>query len=1069
MLKPVFRSWPIVTTALLALIFAAVAHATINPALQMQLGNPSGATNDPANRTRHLIQRAQYALDYNDTTREPNWVAWNLTATDVGSSGRADFITDTSLPAGFYRVTPNDYTNSGFDRGHMCPSADRSVTVADNEVTFLMSNILPQAPDNNQGVWASFETYCRTLAAAGNEILITSGPSGFAGTSIASGVAIPGHVWKIAVVVPLGAGTALSRVTTTTRVIALKIPNVQGVRSNPWQQYVTSAAQLETDTGYRFFTDLPTPIATELRTRVDGQNASGAPNITTHPVAQITLAGGSATFAVSANGTAPLSYQWMKGDLEIAGATNATLSLVAVQASDTASYSVVVTNAAGSVASNAAPLTVNPAATSNGAYWNFDNATAAALAPGVNASPLTQHNNNGTTATITSVSVSSGYTGASGANNAGAAARTGALNLAAGGSAFFEFTLTPAAGHRLVLTGISFGARSTATGPQAYDIFTSADNYTTRIATGALANDSGWSRQTASFGAVTGAAGAALTVRVYGYAGTGNAGAGTANWRIDDLSIAANAVSTAPRRSYAGYYFGTIAAQTGAGAPTGGAVALRINADNTGVLLAFQRIAAFLADLIAGGYEEHTRTYVSRSVVVADDGSFNFTGSSYVSSSVFQSAFPLGVTTFPNILTPAFPNVSTPAKPLLVSPGISFRGKIADNGTLTGTLSESSTFTATRSPDTAGASAAAGFFQAGGAGDSTQVLSLITPNGQSLVLVHLADQLYAGAGSLSAGGTATISSPGQQTIALSFSAATSVLTVTLPGLPGISPTFTGVAADSPAAAAQRLVNLSTRTTAGTGDRVAIAGFVITGLESKSVLIRAVGPTLRNFGVTAPLAAPRLDLMRGGTPTPIATNTGWTTAANSAELAAAATSSGAFAFSAGSADSALLATLAPGSYTAVVSAADGRAGVSLVEVYDLTGAAKPQRLANLSTRALAGTGDETLIAGVVVSGTTPKRVLIRAAGPALAQFGVSGVLARPVLTLFSGTTMIATSTAAADSAMAPEATARTGAFAFPATSADAALVLNLAPGAYTAQVTGLNNTTGIALVEIYEVP
>ncbi len=1038
----------------LFVLLAAVAQATINPALQMQLGNPSGATADPANRTRHLIQRAQYALDYNDTTREPNWVAWNLTSTDVGSSGRADFITDTSLPAAFYRVTHADYTNSGFDRGHMCPSADRSVTVADNEVTFLMSNILPQAPDNNQGVWASFETYCRTLAAAGNEILITSGPSGFAGTSIASGVAIPGHVWKIAVVVPLGAGTALSRITSATRVIAIKIPNIQGVRSNPWQQYVTSAAQLETDTGYRFFTDLPAAIAAELRTRVDGQNASGAPNITVHPTAQVTLAGGAATFSVTAAGTAPLSYQWMKGDTEIAGATNATLALATVQATDAASYSVVVTNAAGSVASNAATLTVNPAATSNGAYWNFDHATAAALAPGVTASPLTQHNNNGTTATLTSVSISSGYAGASGANNAGAAARTGALNIAAGGSAFFEFTLTPAAGHRLVVTGISFGARSTATGPQAYAIFTSVDNFTTRIATGALANNSAWTRLTANFSPVTGAPGAAITIRIYGYAGTGNPGTSTANWRIDDLAIDASTVSTAPRRSYAGYYFGTIAAQTGVGAPAGGAIALRINADNTGELLAYQRIAAFLGDLPAGGYVDHTRTYLSRSVVVDETGAFNVTGSFFVSSSVFRGG-----------VGPA------PTARLMISPGISIRGNIADGGTLTGTLDRSS-FSANRSTDTGIAVAAAGFYQAGTSGSSAQTLAIFGPNGQVLAAMHRDDAVYAGTGSLNAAGTATISTPEQQTIALSLSTATGVLTVTLPGQAGSVPTFTGFAADSPAATAQRLVNLSTRTTAGTDDRVAIAGFVISGLESKTVLIRAVGPTLRSFGVTAPLAAPRLELMRGGTPTPIATNTGWTTATKSAELATAAANAGAFAFTAGSADSALLATLAPGSYTAVVSAADGRAGIGLVEVYDLSGDTKPQRLANLSTRALAGTGDDTLIVGVVVSGAVPKRILVRAAGPALAPFGVSGVLTRPQLTLFNGATVVATNagwSTSLDRDPITEAAARTGAFAFPATSADAALLLNLAPGASTAQVTGVANTTGIALIEIYEVP
>eukprot|EP01035_Chromulina_nebulosa_P011067 gene11067-14811_t len=193
-------------------------------------------------------------MDYNDTTREPNWVSWHLTTGDVGGAGRSSsFFPDTTLPSGFTVVSDSAYSGSGYDRGHMCPSGDRTVTRADNDIVFYMTNMIPQAPDNNQGVWNNFETYCRTLASAGNEVLILCGPSGFGGSKIASGVAIAGFTWKIAVVVPLGAGTTLSRITTTTRVIALKIPNIQGVRSTPWQNYVTSASAIEADTGFTFF------------------------------------------------------------------------------------------------------------------------------------------------------------------------------------------------------------------------------------------------------------------------------------------------------------------------------------------------------------------------------------------------------------------------------------------------------------------------------------------------------------------------------------------------------------------------------------------------------------------------------------------------------------------------------------------------------------------------------------------------------------------------------------------------------------------------------------------------
>ncbi|MGH7992807.1 MAG: DNA/RNA non-specific endonuclease, partial [Limisphaerales bacterium] len=212
---------------------------------------------------------------------EPNWASWDLTAGDIGSSGRSpDFFTDTSLPSGFYEVSPNDYSGSGYDRGHMCPSADRTDNTTDNDTVFLMSNIIPQAPENNQGVWANFENYCRSLADAGDELLIICGPSRFNGSRIqpSLAVAIPDYTWKIVVVVLPGSGTALSRITASTRVICINVPNNNSV-SSTWQNYVTSASQIEVDTGFSFFTALPPDIAAALRSKVDGQSSS-PPGIT---------------------------------------------------------------------------------------------------------------------------------------------------------------------------------------------------------------------------------------------------------------------------------------------------------------------------------------------------------------------------------------------------------------------------------------------------------------------------------------------------------------------------------------------------------------------------------------------------------------------------------------------------------------------------------------------------------------------------------------------------------------------------------------------------------------------
>src|SRR5581483_3373185 len=111
---------------------------------------------------------------------DPNWVAWDLTSADLGSVARSNFLPDPDLPAGFYAVTTDDYNGVGnlnFNRGHMCPSADRNGTAADNQIVFYMTNIVPQSADNNQGPWELLESYERQLATAGSELLIMSGPS----------------------------------------------------------------------------------------------------------------------------------------------------------------------------------------------------------------------------------------------------------------------------------------------------------------------------------------------------------------------------------------------------------------------------------------------------------------------------------------------------------------------------------------------------------------------------------------------------------------------------------------------------------------------------------------------------------------------------------------------------------------------------------------------------------------------------------------------------------------------------------------------------------------------------
>lgn len=272
----------------------------------------------------------------------------------------------------------------------------------------------------------------------------------------------------------------------------------------------------------------------------------------------------------------------------------------------------------------------------------------------------------------------------------------------------------------------------------------------------------------------------------------------------------------------------------------------------------------------------------------------------------------------------------------------------------------------------------------------------------------------------------------------------------------------------PANAAGRLANLACRAVVGTGGNVLIPGITVAAGAAKQVFIRAAGPALTGLGVDGALATPVLTLLNGGAV--VATNTGWSTAPNAAQIAGVAAATGAFPFAPASADSALLATLPPGGYTAKVEGAGGATGVALVEVCEVDGATA--KLSNLACRAQVGTAGNVLIAGITINGPGPKQLLIRAAGPALTQFGVGGALTAPVLTLFNAAGPIAANVGwgtAPNSAQIAAAAARTGAFPFAAGNADSALFVTLAPGGYTAQISGAGGATGVGLVEIYELP
>jgi DNA/RNA endonuclease G (NUC1) len=743
------------------------AWARLGIEFQAPLGNPDSAVTVATSRTKYLIQRTQYALSYNDDTHQANWVGWSYSLSDDGPASRTDaWATEELLPSGFLKVGTATF-GTGWDRGHMCPSADRLKTTADNVTTFRMSNIIPQASQNNQGLWNNFESYCRALAADGDEVVIISGPAQFTGSRLPNQMAVPGSVWKIVVEIPGATSTtpANQRVTTGARVLAILTPNVS-TGLGTWQSYLTSVETIEDVTGLNFFTAIDPSTAIYLKNVVDTGNGPNAPTVlttfnptlgpagssvvlygynfgpspavafngtpanvtsvtsnsitatvppgaTTGPIS-VTGPGGTDTsyedFTVTA-GTSPVinlstpslanlaapqgsagpgqlyavtgsqltaavtitasaNFEVSTDNLEFQpsltvtpaidgslgsqlyvrirssaplgavsgsvthgspGATTRNLSLTgevtsnlpslslsagtltgltAVQggAGTARSYTVSGVNLAGAIAvagsagfevslnntSFASSQTLSPTAgrlvnvpvyvrlnptsslgavdgtiTHSGGGVASQNLTVSGLvvAPGpgetttftwdfVAATPtpaagttlavgaVTQGNNNGTTVMLTTTSASSGYAGASGTSNAGAAARIGGLNTAGSGSAYFEFTVTSSGGQPFNLPALSFGARSTGTGPQAYTLRSSADNYTTDIAAGSLANNSVWALK--SHASLPGSFSSATTFRLYGHSGTGAPNAGTANWRIDDLKLTVSTVVPGP-------------------------------------------------------------------------------------------------------------------------------------------------------------------------------------------------------------------------------------------------------------------------------------------------------------------------------------------------------------------------------------------------------------------------------------------------------------------------------------------------------------------------------------------
>ncbi len=377
-------------------------------------------------------------------------------------------------------------------------------------------------------------------------------------------------------------------------------------------------------------------------------------------------------------------------------------------------------------------------------------------------------------------------------------------------------------------------------------------------------------------------------------------------------------------------------------------------------------------------------------------------------------------------------------------------------------------------PASSGSSVAPGYYSGSlnGRGAST-IAAIVASDGT--IFIYGADGSFndAGSGPVTAAGAFNVATPAGSRFTGTIDNRTGFVTGTLTGGPGGA--FTAARASGAAFSDGSLRNLSTRGQVGTGANILIAGFVLKGSTAKQVLVRGIGPSLAGFGVSGSLSDPELQIFSGNTR--LAGNDNW---GGDAQVAMASARVGAFPLAAGARDAVLLVTLEPGAYTVQISGVGGATGVSLLELYDVD-ASTPfaaQKIMNVATRGVVGTGaGQQLIAGFVIDGTTAKKVLVRGAGPALSSLGLgSGALSDPVLRLIrhvDGSNLLVRENdnweTGNDSVLVADAAMTIGAFPFTAGGRDAAILLSLPPGTYSAEVTGANNTGGVALIEVYEVP
>lgn len=488
-------------------------------------------------------------------------------------------------------------------------------------------------------------------------------------------------------------------------------------------------------------------------------------------------------------------------------------------------------------------------------------------------------------------------------------------------------------------------------------------------------------------------------------------------------------VKQAAEGNYVGTYFGTIAGGRGNWA-------LRVNGDNTAVYIAYlaQRGSAIVVQL-----------------TIDSDGQFTATGSETV---------PLERV---NNIRLASSIGSPPTKAAAASSSFILKGRITGGAVAGQFAGLDEAFSG--AIDSGSGAAASGYYSAVAQTGAGGTYAIVSSSGQALVVAVSSTALDAATGVVASNGQLSVTTATGGQIAVSVSAGNSSLAATFIPAGSSTPINYGSSTGGglPSTGA-RLVNLSVRSRAGTGDKTLIMGFVISGSGTKQVLARGIGPTLIPFGVTGALVDPMLRLY--SSTGQIDSNDNWSGSTSMADTFSAL---GATALTPGSKDAALVRGMTEAAYSAHVATTDGTTGIALAEIYDAD--KKGARLVNVSARCEAGSRDDVLVAGFVLEGTGSRTLLIRGLGPTLGALGVNGALPDPELKLFNqaGVQLMVNDDWGGAAAL-KSAFASLGAAALVSDSSkDSALLVTLESGVYSAQVSGVNNATGVALVEIYEVP